>query len=73
MLGQGNLEIQCFDGTKKIGHIRGKMRKKVWMNAGDIILLSLRDFQEGRGDIILKYTADEARHLKALGEIPEAG
>lgn len=43
------------------------------MNVGDVILLSLRDFQDGRGDIILKYTADEARSLKSLGEIPETG
>jgi len=71
MLGQGNLEVQCFDGTKRIGHIRGKMRKKVWMNQGDIVLLSLRDYQEGKGDIILKYTSDEARSLKSLGEIPD--
>lgn len=73
MLGHGHLEITCFDGVKRIGHIRGKLRKKVWMNVGDIILLSLRDFQEGRGDIILKYSSDEARSLKSLGEIPEAG
>jgi translation initiation factor 1A len=47
------------------------MRKKVWINQGDIILLSLRDFQDGKGDVILKYTADEARNLKNLGELPE--
>lgn len=51
--------------------IRGKMRKKVWINQGDIILLSLRDFQDNKGDVILKYTADEARSLKTYGELPE--
>lgn len=51
--------------------IRGKMRKKVWINQGDIILLSLRDFQDNKGDVILKYTADEARALKSYGELPE--
>lgn len=35
------------------------------------MLISLRDFQEGKADIILKYTPDEGRSLKALGEIPE--
>lgn len=43
------------------------------MNVGDVILLSLRDFQEGKGDIILKYSSDEARSLKSLGELPETG
>jgi hypothetical protein len=28
MLGNGRLEAQCIDGTKRLCHIRGKMRKK---------------------------------------------
>jgi initiation factor 1A len=30
MLGNGRLEAQCFDGTKRLCHIRGKLRKKVF-------------------------------------------
>jgi translation initiation factor 1A len=71
MLGNGRLEALCFDGEKRLAHIRGKMRKKVWINQGDIILLSLRDYQDEKGDVIMKYTADEARSLKAYGELPE--
>ncbi|RYP21333.1 hypothetical protein DL767_009284 [Monosporascus sp. MG133] len=71
MLGNGRLEAMCFDGEKRLAHIRGKLRKKVWINQGDIILLSLRDYQDEKGDVILKYTADEARSLKAYGELPE--
>ena len=29
MLGNGRLEAQCFDGKKRLAHIRGKLRKKV--------------------------------------------
>ncbi|CEQ43117.1 SPOSA6832_05027, partial [Sporobolomyces salmonicolor] len=71
MLGNGRVEAMCFDGEKRLAHIRGKMRKKVWINQGDIILLSLRDFQDDKADVIQKYTADEARNLKAYGELPE--
>lgn len=92
MLGNGRLEALCFDGEKRLAHIRGKMRKKVsvaisilvyattynvfgflhggisqvWINQGDIILLSLRDFQDDKADVIVKYTADEARNRKSL-------
>ncbi|GKT62474.1 nucleic acid-binding protein [Colletotrichum caudatum] len=72
MLGNGRLEAQCFDGVKRLANIRGKLRKKVWINQGDIILLSLREYQDDKGDVILKYTADEARSLKAYGELPES-
>ena len=35
---------------------------QVWINQGDIVLLSLRDFQDDKADVIVKYTADEARN-----------
>merc|ERR1719276_62841 len=72
MLGNGRLEAQCVDGTKRLCHIRGKMRKKVWVNTGDIILVGLREYQDEKADVIQKYMADEARSLKAYGELPES-
>lgn len=71
MLGNGRLEGFCFDGQTRLCHIRGKMRKKVWVNQGDIILVGLRDFQDSKADVILKYSADEARRLKSQGELPD--
>lgn len=71
MLGNGRLEAMCFDGVKRLCHIRGKLRKKVWINQSDIILVGLREYQDARADVILKYSADEARNLKSYGEFPE--
>merc|ERR1712092_39393 len=61
----------CFDGVKRLCHIRGKLRKKVWINQSDIVLIGLRDYQDAKADVILKYSADEARNLKSYGEFPE--
>jgi len=72
MLGNGRLEAMCFDGTKRLCHIRGKLRKKVWINQSDIILIGLRDYQDAKADVILRYSPDEARSLKAYGELPES-
>merc|ERR1712154_668493 len=62
----------CFDGVKRLCHIRGKLRKKVWINQSDIILVGLRDYQDAKADVILRYSADEARDLKSYGELPES-
>lgn len=47
MLGNGRLEAFCFDGTRRLCHIRGKLRKKVrlfnelkWHRCYVIIILS---------------------------------
>jgi translation initiation factor 1A len=73
MLGNGRLSAFCFDGQTRLCHIRGKLRKKVWINQGDIILIGLRDFQDEKADVLLRYNPDEARSLKAYGELPEEG
>lgn len=36
MLGNGRLEAMCFDGVKRLCHIRGKLRKKVLLRSIDI-------------------------------------
>ncbi|CAF2616233.1 unnamed protein product [Rotaria sp. Silwood2] len=74
ILGNGYLEALCFDSTggkKRLSHIRGKLHKKQWINQGDVILIGLRDYQDYRADVIMKYHADEARELKQLHEIPD--
>ncbi|CED85181.1 eukaryotic translation initiation factor 1a [Phaffia rhodozyma] len=70
MLGNGRVEALCFDGETRIAQIRGRLRKKVWITQGDIILISLRDFQDEKADVLVKYTSDEARNLKNYGELP---
>ena len=73
-VGNGFMEIMCFSSTGNIprrAHIRGSMRKRVWMAPGDIVLVSIRDFEDKTCDIVLKYTSDEARILKNRKEISE--
>jgi translation initiation factor 1A len=72
MLGNGRLDAKCADGKSRLCHIRGKMRKRVWINTDDIILLGLRDFDDSKADVIHKYMLDEARTLQAYGELPES-
>lgn len=71
-LGDGRFECECFElGETKIAHIRGTFRRRVWMGIGDIVLISYRDFDDSKCDIIYKYTIDEAIALKSFGEIPD--
>ena len=71
LLGNGRLEANCFDGKKRICTISGKMRGRVWMNSGDIILVSLREFGDEKADVIHKYYPVEAFEMQETGEIPE--
>lgn len=71
MLGNGRCDVLCFDGVNRLAHIRGAMRNKIWIRLSDIILVSLRDYQDSKCDVIMKYTDEEVRNLKSYGELPE--
>lgn len=72
-LGNGFMEIMCFSDNgsiKRRAHIRGKMRKRVWMSEGDLVLVAIRDFQDSTCDIVLKYSSNEAHTLRSKGLVP---
>ena len=70
VLGDMRFDVRCFDGKNRQCKVRGKMRRKVWVKAGDVVLVSLRDFQDGKADVIHKYTDNEVRNLRIYGEVP---
>ena len=71
ILGDGRFQCKCADGVDRVAHVRGKMRKRTWLANGDIILVSLRDFEPEKCDIIEKYKEKEVAKLKKENEIPE--
>ena len=69
ILGNCRFRCDCQDGKSRLGSIRGKLHKKVWMTRGDVVLVGLREFQDEKCDIIHKYTSDEASQLRKYEEI----
>lgn len=46
------------------------MRKRVWISASNVVLVALRDYQDGKADIIHRYDDADVRILSSYGEIP---
>lgn len=73
-LGDCRLQCRLPNGETKIAHIRGAMRNKAKSRVitGDMILISEREFESGKVDVIDLYSKDDIRTLKKLGEIDES-
>jgi translation initiation factor 1A len=68
MLGYDRLLVKCTDGRERVCRIRGKMKRRVWIKVGDIVLVAPWDFQsESRGDILWRYTEGQSIMLKKQG------
>lgn len=70
VLGDGRFVCAGFDGTDRLGVVRGRLRRRAWVKVGEIVLVALRDFQDSKSDIIDIYTADEVRRLVHAHELP---
>ena len=42
------MQAYCFDGKMRQCHVPGKFKKRLWINRGDFVLVSLRSYQETR-------------------------
>uniref|UniRef100_A0A6C0IYB3 S1-like domain-containing protein n=1 Tax=viral metagenome TaxID=1070528 RepID=A0A6C0IYB3_9ZZZZ len=71
ILGNCRFNILCYDKKERIGHVRGKLRKRTFFEQGDFILVSLRDFQDNLCDMIQKYTYDQVNILINNNEVKE--
>ncbi len=71
ILGGGRMEVSCFDGIMRLGHIRGSFRNRKELSIGDILLVGLRDFQDSKCDILVRYSPEDKRYLQSIGEIPD--
>ena len=70
LLGFDRVLVKCQDGKERLCRIRGKMKRRVWIREGDVVLVSPWDFQsDKRGDIFWRYTKAQAETLRRKGHI----
>lgn len=72
MWGNGRCCGYGVDGVMRMCVIRGNMRKKVWIQPGDYVLVSVPEYQKEKCFIVNKYSPDEVRTLRSMSEIPES-
>ena len=63
-------KVEEWEQFTKIGIIRGKMMKRVYVNLNDLVLVSERDFDSSKVDIIGKYEPHQIPILKKKTNFP---
>ena len=63
------LGVMCSDGKERMGVVSGKLRKKVYCNKEDLVLVNLRDYQDAKCDVVWKYERKDISRLVKDNEI----
>ncbi len=71
MSGASRLIVMCEDGVTRNCRIPGKMKKRMWIREGDLVIVKPWEFQDEKGDIIYRYTKTQAAYLSRNHMLPE--
>jgi len=75
--GQERMGVFCEDGKHRLGRIRGKIRKRVWVRKGDLVIINPWEFEtqiKGKPEkceISWRYLRHEVSWITRTNRLPE--
>ena len=67
-LGGSRTRTRCLDGKTRICRIPGRLKRRLWVREGDLVLVEPWELSgDEKGDIIFKYRKSQVDYLKRRG------
>jgi translation initiation factor 1A len=67
-VGSSRMKVRCLDGKPRICRIPGRLKRKLWVREGDILLIEPWELGgDGKGDVIFKYRPLQVEFLRRRG------
>ncbi len=67
-LGGSRMRVRCLDGKLRVCRIPGRLKRKLWVREGDIVVVEIWEYSgDEKGDIVYKYSKNQAYFLKTKG------
>jgi translation initiation factor 1A len=71
LLGASRIKVMCADGKSRMGRIPGKLKKRMWIRVGDLVIIRPWKFQDEKSDIVWRYTKTQASLLSRRNMLPD--
>ncbi len=71
LMGASKIKVMCEDGKSRMGRIPGKLKKRMWIREGDLLIIRPWEFQDEKADVVYRYTRTQSSYLSRKGAIPE--
>jgi translation initiation factor 1A len=71
LMGASKLRVMCEDGKSRMARIPGKMKRRMWIKPGDLVIVKPWDFQDDKADVKYRYVRTQSVNLSRRKKIPE--
>ena len=72
LLGASRIKVMCADGKYRMGRIPGKIKKRMWIRQGDLVIVQPWEFQDDKANIQYRYTRTQAMYLSRKKMLPKS-
>jgi len=60
--------VRCADNKIRLCRIPGKIRRRIWVKEGDVVIVKPWTVQsDEKGDIVWRYTKTQVDRLQSMG------
>ena len=66
-LGGNKMMVNCLDGKTRNCRVPGRLKRKLWLRPGDVVIVEPWELDKNKGDVIFKYKPNQIEWLKNKG------
>lgn len=71
-LGGSRMRVRCMDGKTRICRVPGRLKKKLWVREGDILMIEPWQLGgDAKGDVVYKYKPNQVDKLRREGHLKQ--
>lgn len=68
-LGGNRMMISCTDKKSRNCRVPGRLRRRLWLRPGDVVIVEPWELDNEKGDVLFKYRPNQVEWLKKNGHL----
>lgn len=70
-LGGNRMSIACLDKTTRNCRVPGRLKRRLWLRPGDVVIVEPWELDDSKGDVVFKYNPTQISWLKNKGYLKQ--
>ena len=66
-VGGARMIVKCTDSKLRNCRVPGRLRRRLWLREGDVVIVEPWEFDDEKGDVLFKYNPSQVEWLRRKG------
>ena len=62
--GGNKMNVNCLNGKNRNCRVPGRLKRKLWLRPGDVVIIEPWELDDSKGDVLFKYNKSQLMWLR---------